>query len=177
MKKPKTPSSQDAGKSRGQSDHEWFWRKLDDYLRDRNLKQSHPRTVVIRQFLQMDRHIDAEALHKSLKKSGDNIGLATVYRTLQLLKEAGLVDQKAFADGRSVYELLDPTGHHDHIVCLTCGAVIEFENDEIENLQRQVAKTHHFELARHRLDLFGHCQIKDCQRKTTGRAFGKESVY
>ena len=141
----------------------WFWSTLDDYLAEHQLKQTKQRKVVVEHFLELDRHIAAEDLHESVRGAGHNIGLATIYRTLNLLEDAGLAEQKEFGDGRSLFEICQPGEHHDHLICTGCGLVIEFENAEIERLQEKVARAHKFTLTNHRLDLFGQCE--KCSRK------------
>lgn len=142
---------------------EWFWEKLDQYLAKSQLKHSKQRNFIIEEFLTMKTHVSAEELYSQLKASEHNPGLATVYRTLNLLKDAGLVDQKQFSDGKSVFEVMEPGTHHDHLICLACHKVIEFENEEIERLQEQVAKKFGFKLTKHSLELFGYCS--DCAKK------------
>ncbi len=141
----------------GDTKHQWFWEALESFLGHHQLKQTKQRQVVIRHFLKLDRHVDADDLYGSIRKAGYNIGLATIYRTLNLLKEAGLVEQRLFADGRASYELLIPNLHHDHLICTTCGKIVEFENKEIERLQAQVAAEQRFTLSSHRLELYGLC--------------------
>lgn len=144
-------------------DHDqWFWDVLNAYLIQQSLKQTRQRKVVVEEFLKLDRHVDAEDLHNIVRKRDPRVGLATVYRTLNLLKEAGLADQKSFRDGRSVFEVHRPDHHHDHLVCLDCGKIMEFENEEIETLQNQVADKLGFKLTGHRLDLYGHCLKRNC---------------
>ena len=145
------------------SDWSWFWENLDHYLARNQLKQTKQRKTIVEYFLTLHSHLDAEELHEAVRKDGHNIGLATIYRTLNLLTEAGLVEQKNFQDGKSLYEVILPNEHHDHLVCLDCGKVVEFENDEIERLQEVVAEQHGFELISHTLDMFGRCSA--CQKK------------
>lgn len=154
------------GKASSRESYRWFWDALDTYLADKNLKQTQQRRKLIELFLKMNTHISAEELHEAARKAGHNIGLATIYRTLNLLSEADLVEQKSFGDGRHVFEVNMPGEHHDHLICLDCGAVIEFENQEIEALQERIAANHQIQLKAHRLDLFGHCLKKDkCERR------------
>ena len=141
----------------------WFWDVLNSYLEKQTLKQTRQRKIVVEEFLSLDRHVDAEDLHGIVRKRDPKVGLATVYRTLNLLKEAGLADQKSFRDGRSVFEIHRPDHHHDHLVCLDCGKIVEFENDEIESLQEKVAEGLGFKLTGHRLDLYGRCLRRDCK--------------
>lgn len=145
------------------SQDKWFWDVLNDYLARQALKQTRQRKIVVEEFLRIDRHVDAEDLFQIVRKRDPKVGLATVYRTLNLLKEAGLADQKSFRDGRSVFEVHRPDHHHDHLVCLDCGRVIEFENEEIEALQVKVAEELGFKLTGHRLDLYGHCLRGTCE--------------
>ncbi len=135
----------------------WFWERLEQYLAKAQLKQSKQRNVIIEEFLKLEAHVSAEDLYSHLKSSDQNPGLATVYRTLNLLKEAGLVDQKQFSDGKAVFEVLHPDSHHDHLICLECHQVIEFHNDQIEALQEEIAQKYGFALKHHSLDLFGTC--------------------
>ena len=145
--------------------HSWFAEELSKHLARKNLKQTKQRQALIDIFIKLATHVSAEELHIAARSAGLDVGLATVYRTLNLLSDAGLVEQKQFSEGRFVYEIVEPGGHHDHLICLDCGAVIEFANDEIERLQEKVAAKHQFELTSHRLDLFGHCQKVKCDRR------------
>ncbi len=136
----------------------WFWEGLDLYLERHGLKQTQQRKLIVSYFLQINAHIDAEALHRKVREDGHDIGLATIYRTLNLLTDAGLVEQQSFQDGRSVFEVATPDSHHDHLICTRCGQVIEFEDHEIEALQERIAAKFAMNLKSHRLDLFGTCQ-------------------
>ena len=144
-------------------DFRWFWDELDQYLAGKGLKQTRQRRIIVQHFLQLNSHVDAEELYEKTRNAGHDFGLATIYRTLNLLTEAGLAEQKSFTDGRSVFEVNVPDQHHDHLICLDCGHVLEFENQEIEDLQVRVASKHGFELKSHRLDLFGRCLKESCE--------------
>jgi Fur family ferric uptake transcriptional regulator len=111
--------------------------------------------IKILQLLEQERtrHLSAEEIYKMLLDAGEEIGLATVYRVLSQFEEAGLVVRHNFEEGRSVFER-SSGGHHDHMVCLDSGEVIEFVNDEIEKLQRRVAAEHGYEIVSHNLVLF-----------------------
>lgn len=135
----------------------WFWEGLDLYLERHNLKQTQQRKLIVGYFLKINDHVDAEELHRRVRADGHDIGLATIYRTLNLLTDAGLVEQKSFQDGRSVFEVASPDSHHDHLICTRCGKVIEFEEPEIEALQERIAEKFAMRLMSHRLDLFGTC--------------------
>lgn len=143
----------------------WFWDRLDDYLAEKGLKQTKQRKVIIEFFLNLEGHISAEELHDHIRGKGHPTGLATIYRTLNLLKDAELVEQKQFAEGKAVFEVHAPDTHHDHLICLDCGLVLEFENAKIEKLQEQVARENGFELVSHSLDMYGRCLDKASCRK------------
>ncbi len=147
--------------SRGPEGLEWFWKELDEFLHQNQMKQTKQRKKIVYHFLKSGSHLSAEELAIELKDSGLAVGLATVYRTLSLLVEAKLVEPKNFEESRTIYEVAVPGEHHDHLVCTKCKKIIEFENSKIEKLQKSVAKEHGFTLAYHRLDLFGECP--DCQ--------------
>ncbi len=100
-----------------------------------------------------DKHMSAEDIYKSLLDAGEEVGLATVYRVLTQFESAGLVMRHNFDSGHSVFEI-DKGGHHDHMVCLKTGKVIEFQSEEIETLQHKIAEQYGFELQDHSLVLY-----------------------
>lgn len=123
-------------------------------LRKAGLKVTLPRLKILEIFEKSElRHLSAEDMYKELLDSGEDIGLATVYRVLTQFEAAGLVTRHNFEGGHSVFEL-DDGEHHDHMVCVESGEVIEFFNEEIEVLQRAMAKEHGFELLDHNLVLY-----------------------
>jgi Fur family ferric uptake transcriptional regulator len=123
-------------------------------LRKAGLKVTLPRVKIL-EILEgnRQRHLSAEDIYKELLETGEDIGLATVYRVLTQFEAAGLVKRHNFEGGHSVFEM-DEGEHHDHMVCVDTGDVIEFMNDEIERLQREIAKDHGFELIDHSLVLY-----------------------
>lgn len=123
-------------------------------LRKAGLKITLPRLKIL-EILEnaSNRHLSAEDIYKDLLDSGEEIGLATVYRVLTQFEAAGLVTRHNFEGGHSVFEL-DDGEHHDHMVCVETGEVIEFTSDEIERLQHDVAEKHGFELIDHSLVLY-----------------------
>jgi Fur family ferric uptake transcriptional regulator len=123
-------------------------------LRKAGLKVTLPRLKILEIFERSKlRHLSAEDMYKELLDSGEDIGLATVYRVLTQFESAGLVTRHNFEGGHSVFEL-DDGEHHDHMVCVESGEVIEFFNEDIEALQRAMAKEHGFELLDHNLVLY-----------------------
>jgi Fur family ferric uptake transcriptional regulator len=104
-----------------------------------------------------NQHISAEDVYKILLEQHEEIGLATVYRVLNQFDDAGIVSRHHFEGGKSVFELSQKQ-HHDHLVCLKCGIVVEFEDDVIEKRQEDIAKTHKITLTNHSLYLYGECE-------------------
>ena len=123
-------------------------------LRKAGLKITLPRLKILEIFEQANhRHLSAEDIYKNLLQSDEDIGLATVYRVLTQFEAAGLVTRHNFEGGHSVFEL-DDGEHHDHMVCVESGDVVEFFSEEIEVLQRKMADEHGFELLDHSLVLY-----------------------
>lgn len=107
-----------------------------------------------------NQHISAEDVYKILLDQNEEIGLATVYRVLNQFDDAGIVTRHHFEGGKSVFELSQKK-HHDHLVCLKCGKVVEFEDTVIEQRQEDIAKSHAIKLTNHSLYLYGECEDKD----------------
>ena len=126
-------------------------------LKDAGLKITAPRLKIL-QLLESSsvRHVSAEDVYKLLLENGEEIGLATVYRVLTQFEDAGLVARHHFEGGHSVFEL-SPDQHHDHIVCVKCGKVEEFNDVEIERRQKMIAESLGFELTDHDLNMYGLC--------------------
>ena len=126
----------------------------DSELRKAGLKVTLPRVKIL-QILEdaVHEHFSAEDVYKLLLEAGDDVGLATVYRVLTQFESAGLVIRHNFEGGHSVFEL-DRGEHHDHMVCIDDGSVIEFHNEEIERLQEKIAADHGYELTDHSLVLY-----------------------
>lgn len=132
-------------------------RAFSDFLEKKDLKLTTQRRTILYQALR-DGHFSAEELLKFSKKEDPTISKATVYRTLVLLKEAKILEEQDFGDGKKLYERAQGRKHHDHLVCIKCGRIIEFENEAIEHLQDAQAKKCHFKIVYHSLKLFGFCQ-------------------
>ena len=130
-------------------------------LKDAGLKITLPRLKILKALeTSKVRHVSAEDVYRLLLDSGEEIGLATVYRVLTQFEDAGLVTRHHFEGGHSVFEL-PPEAHHDHIVCVKCGRVEEFADREIEKRQEAIAEEMGFELTDHQLNMFGLCP--DCR--------------
>ncbi len=131
-------------------------------LKKAGLKVTLPRLKIL-QILQepANQHISAEDVYKILIEQGEEIGLATVYRVLNQFDDAGILNRHHFEGGKSVFEI-SHKAHHDHLVCLKCGKVIEFEDEIIEQRQELMAKQHNMKLTHHSLYLYGECTDGNC---------------
>ncbi|MBK8963872.1 MAG: ferric iron uptake transcriptional regulator [Candidatus Competibacteraceae bacterium] len=134
-------------------------------LKQAGLKVTLPRIKILDMLQQQDSlHMTAEAIYRALVDSGEEVGLATVYRVLTQFESAGLVRRHHFESGHSVFEI-NQGEHHDHILCLECGRIEEFCDEEIERRQRIIAQRLGFELAEHCLILYGHCNRSECPHR------------
>ncbi len=137
--------------------------RLNEYMARHGLRSTGQRRVVTEMFFSSQGHLTIEDLLEQVRAEEPKIGYATVYRTLKLLKECGLAYERHFGDGLSRYEVAWADEHHDHLICIECEKIIEFEEDNIENLQDQVANKYGFKLVQHKLELYGICP--ECQAK------------
>lgn len=121
---------------------------------DKGMRMTGQRRTIARTIARSDDHPDVEELHRRAVKFDDNISIATVYRTVKLFEDAGILERHDFREGRARYEPVTEE-HHDHLIDMNSGDVIEFRNEEIEELQRSVAKKLGYKLVDHRLELYG----------------------
>ncbi|MFT7052549.1 MAG: Fur family ferric uptake transcriptional regulator [Psychromonas sp.] len=136
-----------------------------DALKEAGLKITSPRVKILGLLQRPEnQHISAEDLYKKLLEQGDEVGVATVYRVLNQFDDAGIVTRHHFEGGKSVFELANQE-HHDHLVCLTCGEVIEFNDDLIESQQMLIAEKYGIKLTNHSLYLFGESIDGKCKHK------------
>ncbi len=136
-----------------------------DELKSTGLKATVPRQKILEIFQKgLQRHMTAEDVFKHLLKDNADIGLATVYRVLTQFEQAGLLSRNHFESGKAVFEL-DQGSHHDHLVCLDCGLVEEFFDEEIEKRQHKIAAERGFKLAEHALALYGNCSKDNCPHR------------
>ena len=123
-------------------------------LKKAGLKATLPRIRILEILEQYkDDHLSAEDIYKELIKAGEDVGLATVYRVLTQFESAGMIMRHNFEEGRAIYEIM-PDDHHDHMVCLESGKVIEFHDEMIEKRQEAIAKAHGYELVDHSMVLY-----------------------
>jgi len=133
-----------------------------EFAAARGLKSTRQRDIILDSFLSSDRHVSIEELYLKLRAEHPGIGYATVYRTLKLFAESGIAREIHFGDGQTRYEHVAEGEHHDHLVCIRCGRIQEFEDERIEQLQAEVASRHGFRIEMHKLELYGLCA--NCSR-------------
>jgi Fur family ferric uptake transcriptional regulator len=128
--------------------------RIEKLCADRGLRMTDQRRVIARVLSEATDHPDAEELYRRASSVDPHISIATVYRTVRLFEDAGILERHDFRNGRSRYEEMHES-HHDHLIDVQSGKVIEFHNEEIERLQKRVAEELGFELIDHRLELYG----------------------
>ena len=140
-------------------------------ISDGGLKATKQREEIFNIFLKSPAHKNLSQIYVQVAKVNPKIGYTTVYRTLKLLTRLGLAEERKFADGETRYEPIARGGHHDHLICLGCGKIIEFEEEAIETLQSRVADRYRFKIFHHRMELYGRCG--ECRvKKETAREKG-----
>ncbi|MBI3999758.1 MAG: transcriptional repressor [Candidatus Omnitrophica bacterium] len=138
--------------------------KLADFgalLEKKGLKLTYERKRICEEVRRLKEHFDADGLYERFKKQRERIARATVYRTLPLLLECGVLQKSAGSSKRDFFERTSSKGHHDHMVCIHCGKIIEFRSDSIEKAQARACEGFEFKLVFHDHRLFGYC--KNCQ--------------
>lgn len=139
-----------------------------DYLAANGLKFTAQRRMILETMFQSDEHFSAEELFNKLRNMDPTIGQATVYRTLRLLRDCGMIRELRFGNDVVRYESKRDSKHHDHLICENCGKTIEFMDESIEKLQRKLASKMDFTLTSHRMYLYGLC--KECRNKKDVKA-------
>lgn len=135
--------------------------RLRDHVLRNKLKSSSRRDLILDTFASIGRHVTAEELLRAVRTRDGKIGAATIYRTLRVFQESGIVAERRFEGGATRFELIDEN-HHDHLICTVCNTIVEFEDEAVEREQQRVASAYGFELRSHRHELYGICA--DCRR-------------
>ena len=139
--------------------------RLEELCIEKGLRMTEPRRVIARVLSEADDHPDAEELHRRANALDASISLATVYRTVKLFEDYDIIERHEFRDGRSRFEET-PETHHDHLIDVKSGRVVEFQNEEIERLQIEIARKLGYRLVDHGLELYG-VPLSDAE-KTAG---------
>lgn len=132
-------------------------------ISDEGLKSTRQRADILDVFLNSTGHKNLSQIYARVARMNPKIGYTTVYRTLKLLTRLGLATQQKFADGETRYEPTPEGSHHDHLICVGCGKIVEFEDDALESHQRRIARRHAFNIFHHRMELYGYCG--SCNRR------------
>ena len=141
---------------------EHFRDPLQQYMAKKGLRSTDQRRLIVETFFNSPNHVSIEELLAVVRVHDARVGYATVYRTLKLLAECGVAYERRFGDGLTRYELADDTSHHDHLICVECGAITEFEEPQIETLQESIAAKYGYELRSHKHEMYGTCP--DCRQ-------------
>jgi Fur family ferric uptake transcriptional regulator len=133
-------------------------------LQEKDYKLTPQRKIIIETLLEhADKHLSAEDVYNLVKVKSPDVGLATVYRTVELLAELSVLEKLDFGDGRSRYEFSEEVHHHHHLLCVNCGKVLEMDEDLLESVERRIYKAKGFKVLDHQVKFFGLCV--DCQKK------------
>jgi Fur family ferric uptake transcriptional regulator len=136
------------------------------YLREHRQPVTRQRDLVAQILFRSEDHPSVEGIRRLLKERGEHVGTATVYRTLELLVESGLVRAHDFGEGFKRYEPMPAQAHHEHLICERCGRVLEFQNESLERMLPIIADEHRFQHLRHRLEIYGVC--RECRQRELG---------
>lgn len=143
--------------------------ELAQQMEDRGLRSTSQRRTVCEMFFRTPGHHSVDDLLALVREQDKRVGYATVYRTLKLLVDCDLAHERHFSDTLTRYEAAESSDHHhDHLICTDCDTIVEFEDDEIERLQEQLAERHGFKLLNHKHELYGRCG--DCRAKRRAAA-------
>ncbi len=132
-------------------------RNLETYMSRKGLRSTEQRRLIVETFFETPEHVTLDRLLERVREVDSRIGYATVYRTMKMLSDGGVAHEQKFGDGLTRYELADGDAHHDHLICMDCGRIQEFEEPQIEQLQDRVAHRHGFEVHHHKHELYGRC--------------------
>lgn len=131
--------------------------KLERFLSTRGLKMTSQRKVILETLEAIPYHVTLDELLEAVQQKRQGVGQATIYRTMRLFVEAEIVEERRFDDGITRYEIYEEGEHHDHLICLSCGKIIEFEDQLIEERQNAIAKQFGIRITTHKMELYGHC--------------------
>ena len=133
-------------------------RRFQAHLERQGLNLTRQRQEILRAFFTAEKHLGVDEVYDLLKKQDPTLGRATAFRTVKLLQECGLLAEVGAANGRSKFELKADRPHHDHMVCVECGRIIEFQSPQMEKFQDEAIRKHGFEALWHRHEIFGRCR-------------------
>jgi Fur family ferric uptake transcriptional regulator len=129
--------------------------RFEQFIRQHKGRLTPQRQFIVKEFLALKGHYGIDELHERLKQKGKIINPSTIYRTLKLLVQAGIAVERQFANGNTKYDV--NVAHHDHLICLHCGKIIEFDSPKLESVQAHIVKNHGFVMAYHKHEIYGYC--------------------
>jgi Fur family ferric uptake transcriptional regulator len=152
------------------------FRVFEQFLTDNGLKHSRQREIILQYFLETSGHMTVDDLYRVIHRKNPEIGRTTIYRTLKLLCDAQLAESIELRDGLTRFEHRYKHEHHDHMICIECGTIIEFISPEIEGLQDEIADAYGFTIDSHRHQIFGVCQKCNRRRRQGKSSPGKSNA-
>ncbi len=132
-------------------------KQLNHFISRKGLKNTRQRDLIAEIVLGSAGHVGVEEIYRRVRKKDPKVGFSTVYRTMKLLKECGLVSERHFGDGLARYEPVHEGEHHDHLICTSCGEIVEFEDEHIEKRQDAVAARYGYSVISHKHEIYGVC--------------------
>ena len=176
MKQNSDPSSDQSafvGTAPAPPDLDRLRERLDGYMDTHGLRSTEQRRLIIDIFFQTKAHLTIDQLLSLVREQDSKVGYATIYRAMKMLADSGVANEHRFEDGFTRYELADDEAHHDHLICLECGQITEFEEPLIEELQERVAARYGFMVAHHKHELYGRCaNSQQCQQRKAAQPSG-----
>jgi Fur family ferric uptake transcriptional regulator len=145
-------------------------------MEGRGLRSTGQRQLICEVFFASREHASLDDILLRVRAENPRVGYATVYRTMKMLVESGVAHERRFADGVTRYELRDLETHHDHLICLNCGKIVEFKEPRIEELQEQVARRHGFQVRYHKHELYCVCLDPHCAEKKIQTTTGPDTA-
>src|SRR5262245_39961262 len=143
--------------------------QFEEFVRQHHGRLTPQRQFIVREFLALNGHYDIQELYEMFRSKGKQINPSTIFRTLKLLVQAGIAQERQFANGNTKYDV--NVAHHDHMICLSCNSILEFDSPTLENVQARTVRDHGFEMAYHRHEIYGYCsKCKKSGRSKTGNA-------
>jgi Fur family ferric uptake transcriptional regulator len=134
--------------------------RFEQFVRDHHGRLTPQRQMIVREFLALNGHYDLQELHEHFLKQGKRVNPSTIFRTLKLLVQAGIAGERHFANGNTKYEV--NVAHHDHVICLDCKKIVEFDSPRLEQVQARIVEDLGFEMEFHKHEIYGYC--KDCRK-------------
>ena len=135
--------------------------RFEQFVKEHRGRLTPQRQFIVKEFLALNGHYDIQELYDHFRRQGKDVNPSTIFRTLKLLVQAGIAGERHFANGNTKYEV--NVAHHDHVICLACNKIVEFDSPKLEGMQARIVKDLGFEMAFHKHEIYGYC--RDCRKK------------